>query len=662
MKWWMEHKFRMIQNNLRDIDGQMDVDLEISMLKKFHANVVQLGCGGISAFSDTELACQKKTPYLEGDKFGELLQKCHDNHIRVIARFDVSKVHQSFEQIHPEWLQRKADGSAVHYNDTVVTCVNGAYQQEKTLDIIGEILDKYPVDGIFFNMFGYHTRDYSGKYIGICQCDSCRRQFREMFGEELPAKEDPENPVFQKYRQFQKITVDELLRKIEARVREKSPEIAVSTYCDSGVDIIRCESNTAVDRPLPMWIYTASDNVSSIEGTFADKVSSNCSINAADIPYRFMGVSDTFNRIRLYEAMANGGNLDWCIIGSFQDYPDRSNYESVEETFGFHERYQDIFDQLHSAAKVLLIQPTEPYTFGFSEEYRGIFKMLKEAHIPFDTIIDLDASQYRNDPEKYDLILIPGIPKLRSQKLRKALLHTKASIISTAGGCAKDSELLEKLYGIKELKKQECVRGAYFLTEPKSVFSSFPKQDWVYQDRAWWKAEFCEGIREKEHGSALLPYITPAWFGPPERCYGHRTSDIPGAVIGPRGVSINWEIGALYYVQGFEAFKQILLDLVEHIQGISSLLPFTTDAHESMEILYSHIDEDADLLQLINLSGFNGVTVGQPVIQKDIRISLQRTPAEIEELSSEGIQKVEFSDNTFTVRQCGLHKAYRIRY
>ena len=55
MKWWMEHKFRMIQNNLRDIDGSMDVDLEIAMLKKFHANVVQVGCGGISAFSDTGL-------------------------------------------------------------------------------------------------------------------------------------------------------------------------------------------------------------------------------------------------------------------------------------------------------------------------------------------------------------------------------------------------------------------------------------------------------------------------------------------------------------------------------------------------------------------------------------------------------------------------------
>ena len=126
MKWWMEHKFRMIQNNLRDIDGSMDVDLEIAMLKKFHANVVQVGCGGISAFSDTGLDCQRKTPFLKGDKFGELVEKCHANQIRVIARFDVSKVHESFEASHPEWLQRTETGEAAHYNDTVLTCGNGS--------------------------------------------------------------------------------------------------------------------------------------------------------------------------------------------------------------------------------------------------------------------------------------------------------------------------------------------------------------------------------------------------------------------------------------------------------------------------------------------------------------------------------------------------------
>ncbi len=29
--WWTEHKYRMIQNNLRDIDAGMDVDFEVAM-------------------------------------------------------------------------------------------------------------------------------------------------------------------------------------------------------------------------------------------------------------------------------------------------------------------------------------------------------------------------------------------------------------------------------------------------------------------------------------------------------------------------------------------------------------------------------------------------------------------------------------------------------
>ena len=50
MNWWMEKPYRMVQNNLRDIDGAMDVDYEVDMLKKLGANVVQVGCGGISAY------------------------------------------------------------------------------------------------------------------------------------------------------------------------------------------------------------------------------------------------------------------------------------------------------------------------------------------------------------------------------------------------------------------------------------------------------------------------------------------------------------------------------------------------------------------------------------------------------------------------------------
>ena len=111
MSWWKDKPFRQVQNNLRDIDGAMDVDYEVAMLKELGANVVQVGCGGISAFSPTKLPCQLPTPYLVGDKFGEIVEKCHANGIRVIARFDISKVNKKYLETNPEWFHAPSTAS-----------------------------------------------------------------------------------------------------------------------------------------------------------------------------------------------------------------------------------------------------------------------------------------------------------------------------------------------------------------------------------------------------------------------------------------------------------------------------------------------------------------------------------------------------------------------
>ena len=104
MSWWLEKPFRMVQNNLRDVDAGMDADEEVRRLLDLGANVVQLGCGGITAFTETALPCQRPSPFLKGDKFGELLEKCHQNGIRVSARFDFSKVHVSYLTTDPVWV------------------------------------------------------------------------------------------------------------------------------------------------------------------------------------------------------------------------------------------------------------------------------------------------------------------------------------------------------------------------------------------------------------------------------------------------------------------------------------------------------------------------------------------------------------------------------
>ena len=427
MNWWMEKPYRMVQNNLRDIDGAMDVDYEVDMLKKLGANVVQVGCGGISAYGPSQLACQRPTPYLQGDKFGEIVEKCHAAGIRVIARFDISKVHKDYLQTNPDWFTRRADGDPAYFEDCAAVCVNGAYQQERILDVLREAMTNYSLDGIFFNIPGYPTTDYDGNYVGICQCENCKRRFYEWSGGmTLPTVEDDRDPAYRKYEEFKVYTVADMLHRVRSLVKSIDPNVPLSTYSDDGIDIIRCEAQSAI-RPKHFWLYSGSEDSAAIKTTFPDKVPSNCAINAVDIPYRFMGVSTWLNQIRLYQNAAVGGNLDWCIVGAFEDYPDRANFEGVSEAFHLHARHEELFAKLQSTARVLLVNPRPFYQFSTNlmyneREYRGIVHMLKERHIPFDTVILSALEDFASRLNDYDVIVLPDLPRAPGPKLRQALL------------------------------------------------------------------------------------------------------------------------------------------------------------------------------------------------------------------------------------------------
>ena len=177
--WYNRAPLRHIQTNLREIDADMDVDTYVQSLVDASASVVTFNTGGIRAFYPTKLPYHYKSPYLKGDLVGEVIEKFHENGIRFIARFDMSKVHESIAEIHPEWLYVGTNGKVVNYNGEVHTCITGAYQQEYAFKIVEEALSAYPVDGVFFNNAGFTTGDYSQIQHGLCQCDNCRNGFRK---------------------------------------------------------------------------------------------------------------------------------------------------------------------------------------------------------------------------------------------------------------------------------------------------------------------------------------------------------------------------------------------------------------------------------------------------------------------------------------------------
>lgn len=606
--WWMENNLRLIQCNLRETDAQMDTDRLISDIVGFGANALMIGAGGIVALYPTRLENQYKSPYLEKDLLGELVVKCHEKNIRVIARFDFSKAHISFLENHPDWFYRSQTGDIVNFNDMVHTCVNGAYQREVSIDIIREVLENYAVDGIFFNMFGYQTRDYSEHYHGICQCENCRRRFREMFDITLPDYEN--SPFMNKYEEFKKLTVEEMLDKIHGLVRSTGRDIAICTYTDHKVDIIRAESNSALSRPLPFWLYSASDNVMSVEGSYPDKLISNCAINAVDIFYRFMGVSKHLTRTRLLQNLAAGSGLDYCIIGVFEDYPETEPFDEVKKVFNLHKENETIFGHLESLSDILLIKPDAD-----TEEYRGIFKMLKEAHLIFDVVVEKQLHNVRKD---YRWVIAPSVT------FDPGIFSEETGIIATSSAFAGNEALLKSWFGAEKAGEAKMNKGAYLSTEDKQLWNRFPGRNWVILDESLALYRF--------EGTSALPYMAPARYGPPERCGGTEPSGFGAAGIKRDGkrslVLLPWRIGFLYYKYGYREHRDILLDLLEHEDSVHSKIScrpeerhIAVTAPEMAEVFYNRCP-GGRLVQLINHTGFNGTSFFAPYPLESITIEI----------------------------------------
>ena len=206
--WWAKKNWRMIQTNLREIDMQdIRADQVVADLQDFKANGLMINAAGIIASYPTKLPFHFQSPYLTGDSLQDIIAACHVADIRVVARTDFSKVRRPIYEMYPDWASVTHDGRVIDYNGDVQVCLNGNYQQDYALRIIEELLTTHEFDGIFFNMGGYKTSDYSGKYYGICHCENCKRLFGEMFGLDLPKVEDASDPVMRKYRIFQQRTL-----------------------------------------------------------------------------------------------------------------------------------------------------------------------------------------------------------------------------------------------------------------------------------------------------------------------------------------------------------------------------------------------------------------------------------------------------------------------
>jgi hypothetical protein len=603
--WWMTEPVRWVQTNLRQTDAKLDPARLVDQLADMRANVLLMGMGGIVAYYPTKVPFHYPSPDLPAgtDLFGEVLQRSHARSIRVVGRFDFSKTRKAVYDAHPEWFFRKSNGSPVIYNGLYSTCINAGYYRDQAMKILTEGLEKYDVDGLFFNAFGNQSHDYSGNDVGLCHCDSCERKFRAMFHRDIPEKPDDQ------YRQFMFVSSREVAAEIGELIHRLRPHAGYFNYIQESTDGIMSESNTAVSRPLPMWPYSASDNVNRARNSEPGKMSVNLCMQFVDYWWRFATVPREEIALRLWQNVANGGALAFEVNGTL-DQQDRQAVDTAKPIFRWLAEHEQYYAKEQSAARVLLLSgPAKTGRTYSQSSYRGLFRLLSEEHIPFAVSNNMNWLGKR----QFDLVIASDwAPKELGQ-------------YAEGGGHVLVVSPDEPEFPVAPVVRTWKDMRGYFRVRDHSQLPSLQETDLMMTSGAYTE------VKPDANAKATLTLIPPSMFGPPEFVHiDMKDTDKPGLVFVERGKGevgwIPWDLGALYYRESLPAHAALFRDVVNHLNSHPQL---ETTAHRLVEISWMKQD-GRQLLHLINLSGHSGTGYFPPVPMHDIKIRMAGTFSEAE--------------------------------
>lgn len=600
-KWWLTEPVSLIQTNLRETDSDLDPVRLVRQVKDFPANTILFSVGGITAHYPTKVEYHFRSDYLpEGkDLVGDVIREAHRSGIRIIARFDFSRARKAVYQAHPEWFYAQKNGSGVvDDNDLYSVCINGGYYHQKALEILAEALDRYPVDGLFFNWFGNISTDYKGQSIGLCHCGACESAFRAKYGRGIPDKSDKD------YETFMEESKTAVALKIRSLIREKRPHALFMTYIDNETDGIVTEADFYKWRPLPQWIYVSSEHVNRGLNSNPGKMVFNLVMPYQEMRYRFGTVSGPGLRALLYQSLAHGAFPAFVNLGTM-DQPDRAAMTAVQPVFHFYDQNKMEYLGQKNAARVVLYARQSPGWSSHSNDYRGFFRLLSELHVPFKVTRHISEL----DPENTDLVIVPEGP---TPPELEAFLEKGGSVL-IAGTTHPGMSLNEPV------KHWTDTRSAYMRITDHTLFPSLPETEVIF-----WEGDYLE-LAPSPTPVTLIP---PGQFGPPDKVSPlDEVTDKPGLVLKKTGAGqiayIPWQIGGLYYQHSNDKHRLFVSDLIRYLIP-ENRRQLTTNAHPSVEItVMEHPDKNSLTLHLINLSGHSGTAFFDAVEMRDISLKIK---------------------------------------
>jgi hypothetical protein len=660
-KWWTTPR-RIIQPVLRLADHSVDTVKMVDEIAEVGANTVLLNVGCIYAWYPTGQAYHHTVPGLSRDIFGEVAERARAHGMKIMGRFDLSGLHQDAYEDHPEWFYVSGQGKPMMNRGVFATCPSGSYYEDFFYPLYDEVWERYRLDGVFFNMFGYRDRDRQGVYHGPCHCTACRRIFRERYGLRLPEREDYDDPDYYRYLDFREEMYNETGRKIYAYLKEKSPDIGIYEgrrhrspvrllELEAGVSAVETHWTLMIPHPTEggqihsaamnggkIWRYTPGETgrmVRSFEGEHATAVNLFQAGGG-----RFEAHSRGWMGMGIAQAVANDS---WPYI-AFIGPPwleDKKTKPVIRELYSFLAAHEDCFRGLVSGAQVAILQSennSRPHLgrpdplSSVTAAYRGWYSLLVKAHVEFDVVDELQITRDPRILDKYRLLILPNLALLDDPVCAALDAHVEAgnSIIATYE---------TSLYDCRGVARGEfglaCLGVGEVLAERKNLFNAYFRNGDA--DRLpciadtgllYMKGGYVYG-RLKPGAETALRLTNPIEYAAPEFEVIEATSRFPGLIRYNHGrgrtAYLPWQIDALVFSMGLEDHILLLEEL------IASLVPGGLDFHLEAPAwveatLHTQPESGRAIVQLVNESGQDGVEFREPVEIHDISFRLRLPP------------------------------------
>ncbi|MET0303730.1 MAG: hypothetical protein ABW040_06745 [Microbacteriaceae bacterium] len=635
LPWW-HTPFRMFQTNLREVDATLDVETTLDAIEQHGANAWLVNGGGILSFYPTELDFQTVTPYLadrpSGDLLGDAVAAAHARGVRLLARMDFSKVTRETAVAHPEWCFVDPDGQPQVYQGLYSVCPSGDYYQRRTFEIIDEIVERYPVDGFFFNWFSFNESDYSYRYRGVCHCDACVVAFAaETRSAALPdgasLPDGPAHPEYDRWLAFSTRVLTELSRDLRDHVASRAPNAAL--ILGRAADIMFHEANNAFGREL--WPHATAEAVSALTTAVPGTPVLVNAVSFIDMPYRLASEQPEHFATYLVQAISRGANPSTYIMGVPGDIR-YAMLEAAGEVTRFHRDNPDVYEGARATAAVALVRPerlradAERHARATSE-FRGLYNALQETHVPFDVLPlgQVVAARDTGELARFSTLVLADVDALTEDEIAAldAWVADGGTLIATGDSAiaADGSVQLASLPSTRRLasyRDVETLKNSY--VAPADAGDNVAVRQGSAVVPVLGSFQFHEWTDDAE---PVGRYLAQAPFGPPEKTFGHRATAHPGRASrrhgAGRGILVPWALGHSYRESSLTVVRDLLTEILAETPTRELV---AVDIAEQAEVTLNRVGSRL-AVHVVNLSGLRRRGFGPPVPLHGARIRVR---------------------------------------